>query len=347
MSQKWDVQSTIGSDDNDEDNKFLKDLENEAHPVDDSGTQSQESILRPNVSLTEVEKIVQERVRQQLDLLLGPNSEAAWIVDKNYVTPPFVLRSFTDSEKLNGFRNFSAWKTMVNLDLKALNLLPFIESQSGESVKVSDGRRVVLDAQTLQYIKASVSKPIANRLQEKFTAYDAYEHLVKTFGSSRFHEYMDLHNRFNRLRFRPGFDPNRFIGDFERMIFQYAEMGTVFPNEYILSVFLQKIDGVNDPTSPYFSFYTTVNTLPTENQTLEFIKERFQRVAEQVPNKKRQVGDNEHSSAPRKISKVEPSASKPVVKEDVKSLASTTKKKSLYTREINVENLKGKCQKPN
>lgn len=80
-------------------------------------------------------------------------------LDNLYVTPPFHIKIFSDSEKLYGHRNFKAWKAMIELDLRALNLSPFIE-ECGMSIQVSPVKRVVLDGQTVQYLRASVSKSV-------------------------------------------------------------------------------------------------------------------------------------------------------------------------------------------
>lgn len=67
--------------------------------------------------------------------------------------------------------------------------------------------------------------------------------------------YIDLHNKFTRLRFKSGFDANRFISDFNKLVNDYQELGTNFPDEYIQTIFLQKIDGIHDHKSPFFSFF--------------------------------------------------------------------------------------------
>lgn len=53
---------------------------------------------------------------------------------------------------------------MAYLDLGALNLNAFIESDCGMSVNVSPNYRVVLDAQTVQYLRSRVSKSIGFRI---------------------------------------------------------------------------------------------------------------------------------------------------------------------------------------
>lgn len=82
-----------------------------------------------------------------------------------------------------------------------------------------------------------------------------------------------------RLRYKSGYDPQRFVADFDLMINQYVEMETHFPEEHITTVFLQKIEGINDNKSPFCSFYSTIASLPNENQNLKYIRGRFLRIA--------------------------------------------------------------------
>lgn len=250
---------------------------------DSSGTNGE--VNSNNASLTpEIQNIINQQVQSQLmnflkNNMMNPETQQWIAADKAYVTPQFQIRNMQEHEKLQGHRNYKNWRSMIELDLKALNLLPFITSECGDEIVVSPSRRVVLDAQALQYIKASVSKYIAARLNDKFSAYQAVQYLVKNFGNTRIQSFVDVHNKFMRLRFKEGYDANRFVADFEDLINSYNQMGTTFSEDYITTVFLQKIDGIDDHKSPFSSFYSTVTSLPNESQNLEFIKERFLRVA--------------------------------------------------------------------
>ena len=205
-----------------------------------------------------------------------------------------------------------------------------------DAVNVSPNRRVVLDAQALQYIKATVTKPILTRLQATCTAYEAYDYICKNFGNGRIQDLVDLHNKFTRLRFRPHFDPNRFTADFDEMIKTYEDLGTKFSEDYKTTLFLQKIDGIHDHTSPYSNFYSTVTSLPDENQTMEYIKERFVRIAEGEQNKtgtKRSSDQSEERK--KKFHKKETDESRSKIKhvENRKVPDSNKKSKCVYTPE--------------
>lgn len=138
--------------------------------------------------------------------------------DKAFVTPPFQIRQMQENEKLQGHKNVKTWKKMVELDLRALNLQVFITSKCGVEVPLLPSKCATLDAQTLQYIKSSVIKSIVSRLREVYTAYDAYQYLLETFGNNRTHDIAQLYDQFVRLRFHQGFDPQRFIADFDDLI---------------------------------------------------------------------------------------------------------------------------------
>ena len=63
------------------------------------------------------------------------------------------------------------------------------------------------------------------------------------------------------------------------MIKEYHDLGTDYSPQYLTTIFLQKIEGINDVKSPFFGFYTTITTLPDQQQTLEYIKRKFQETA--------------------------------------------------------------------
>lgn len=209
---------------------------------------------------------------------------AEWIeLDKLYITPSFTVRQFQSHELLSGTRNFKDWDGMITLELRAANLSPFIESKCGMSIEMSPARRVMCDAQVVQYLRASVSQSIGKRINTILNAYDTYKELKKLFADNDFAEYMELHNRMQYLKYRPGFDVDRYIADFDRLVDDYKTIGTEYSEAYKKSLFLNKIDSVRDPRSPFFSFYSTVVSLPPEIATLDYIKQHFQNIAKNIP----------------------------------------------------------------
>ena len=201
-------------------------------------------------------------------------------IDKLYITPPFQIRIMGEHEKLSGHKNFKTWKAMVELDLRALlNLLAFIETDCGLTVNVSPAKRVILDAQTVQYLCASVSKSICQCITNAntLTTYRTFQTLVELLGGSRTQNYISLHDRKFRLQYRSGYDEERFLADFEKLLCDFHDIGTDFGPEYTKTLFLQKIEGINDPKSCFFGFYKTMPSLP--NVDMDTIKEKFSNIA--------------------------------------------------------------------
>ena len=105
---------------------------------------------------------------------LDEESKKWMAADKAYHTPPFTLCSIPESDKLHGHRNFQLWVKMIELDLGALNLLPFIRSENGVEINISPARRNVLNVQALQYIKTGVTKNISNSLENVTSAFGTF-----------------------------------------------------------------------------------------------------------------------------------------------------------------------------
>lgn len=193
--------------------------------------------------------------------------------DREYVTPPFSIRTWSDNEKLFGPKNFKPWKSNLLLDLRALNLVPFIESEKATNIPLSPTKRDTLDAQALQVIRATVAKNLHGRLQKVQSAFQAMKFLTDMFDGLEAHYLVKLHNRFQNLRFRPGFDPIRFVSEFEDFIEEYALHGTTFGAKYTVTLFLQKIDGIYESSSPFYTYYNMI--CQDENQSFSHVKEKF------------------------------------------------------------------------
>ncbi|XP_065219853.1 uncharacterized protein LOC135845298 [Planococcus citri] len=195
-------------------------------------------------------------------------------LDKAYRTPPFIIPSFHESEKLQGYKNFKSWKIKLELSLEALMLLPFIKTDGGQAVNISQGRRDVLNAQTLQVLQASLSRSNTYLIQNLKSACDAFNLLSKTYSTTRMRDYVQLNNRLARVYFKPGYDPVRFATDFENCIEDFTQMGTTFNQEFITSMFLNKISGIYDPKTIYFSFYNNIASL-TDMPEFQTVKDGF------------------------------------------------------------------------
>lgn len=232
---------------------------------------------------------------------------AKW--DRNYPTLNFVIRQWPEQERLIGPKNFKAWKNALILDLRALNLVPFVESEKASTISLSPSKRSTLDAQALQVIRSTVAKNLQGRLQKSESAFAALKFLTDMFDGLEAHYLVKLHNRFNNLRFRPGFDPIRFISNFDDYLEEYVLHGNTFAPKYVTTLFLQNIDGIYDPASPYYTFYNMI--CQNEDQSFQNVKEKFLAVdnskfkgtkrqaenKENIPAKTFKKPTNEHSSS--------------------------------------------------
>lgn len=81
-------------------------------------------------------------------------------LDQNYCTPAFTVPVFDKKHKLKGYRNFRQWKAKLELSLETNMLLLFIKSENGQTVNISPGYRLLLNAQTVQVLQASVSPQV-------------------------------------------------------------------------------------------------------------------------------------------------------------------------------------------
>lgn len=195
--------------------------------------------------------------------------------DAAYVTPNLHIRKYRDHERLQGRRNFKVWVPMIELDLQAMNLLNFIKTEKASHIELSDNKRATLDAQTVQILKASVNKEVLVHINKAGSAFEIFNILKTLFEQARSSDYVSLHKQFYALRFREGYSPLQFTAKFENLLAEYKDLGTTFSKEYVATIFLEKIDGILNPNSKYFGFYSSLCALPVQNQTYEYVKQRF------------------------------------------------------------------------
>lgn len=104
-------------------------------------------------------------------------------------------------------------------------------------------------------IRSTVAKNLQGSLQKSGFAYAAFKFLFEMFDSLESHYLVKLHNRFQSLPFCPGYNLIRLIPNFD-YIEEYALHGNTFSPQYVLTLFLQKIDGIYDPSfQPNYNFF--------------------------------------------------------------------------------------------
>jgi hypothetical protein len=102
--------------------------------------------------------------------------------------------------------------------------------------------------------------------------------LKNMFESNRTQSLVELHTKWFQLKFVVGFDPLRYEADFNKYVAKYQEVGINYPDEYLATVFLQKIEGISDVKTPYFHYYSMMTALPDENRTLKYVQEKFRSI---------------------------------------------------------------------
>ena len=132
----------------------------------------------------------------------------------------------------------------------------------------------MLNAQTLQVLLASLSKSNQFLINNCKSAFDAFNILCKMYKTTQMRDYVQLENRFSFIKFKVGFDPVRFVTEYENCIEDFNLLGCSFPPKFVVSIFLYKIVGINDPKTIYFSYFNNFASLG-EMLNFEAVKESF------------------------------------------------------------------------
>ena len=191
--------------------------------------------------------------------------------------PNFVLPVYAKEEKLQGSSNYSVWFSKLNTGLQSQNLLSFIQSEEGvEDTTIPESLQKIRDAQTLQYVSATVSSEICTSLQRYKTAYSAVKMLAITYGDQMLAETIKLERRQRRLTFRPWHDPIRFMNEFDAIIHDYDAIGIKYDDDPLIAKLLAMIDiDTGGPENQYLMFYNMIQTLPKQFRTFEAVRTRF------------------------------------------------------------------------
>lgn len=204
------------------------------------------------------------------------SEELKWMaIDRAYIVTQ-TNKIYADHEKLESSRNFKQWREMIDLDLKASNLIPFIETEFAElTVNVSPGRRKALDAQASQQVRSSLSKRVIQTIGTFQSAYALMEDLIKSHGSDKLRDMVDLHYKWMRLVFRPGFDQRRFVHDFNRIVSRFSEHEVSHSDRYLVTSFVMRLEGIKDPKTPIYYFYKQLDSEGIQTLDLVTLQNRF------------------------------------------------------------------------
>ena len=127
---------------------------------ENSNNQSNVAPEQLNTTSSVFREAVEKAVREQMILLNMTQSSS----------PQFYARDFEDNEKLVGYKNFKPWKATVEMELKALGLLRYVESSVLDPLVAKEVHEVK-KAQTLILLRRSVVKSIANSIGNLHTPF--------------------------------------------------------------------------------------------------------------------------------------------------------------------------------
>lgn len=229
---------------------------------------------------TNLDEIISSQVTNQVNAKLAAlklneieTSKSTKIQDKFY-SMNYAIRKVEDHEKLSGWKMWKKWLNMIETDLQSLGLEAFLKEERPESIDVSDAVFRKINATALNVIKGSVSKVIATNITDQ-SAYKAFKQLESNYQPTETLQNFDLIKRFLKTKMLPGFEPNRFVADFERLIAEFAERQMPINEEFKKHLFFTKLTGIEDKNSPYSTMFGSISALPVNLVTWEFVKQKF------------------------------------------------------------------------
>lgn len=238
--------------------------------------------------MSELSSKVESIAAQQIQLpsyVQSPSSssvfpgEARMIdLDKAYRTPNFHIRNCSDAEKLHGNRNFKPWYRMIQRELKALRLLPFVEAKLAEGViEISQGKRESLENQAFQQVFAACNRTTANIIDGTDSTFEAMQTLKRLYDTNRIEDIARLDQKYENLRYAPdsSYTREKYVADYKDILMEFEKRGQHFLKDVQVAHFLRKIHGVYDPTSPFFHFYGSITGQYREDIILEYVIEKF------------------------------------------------------------------------
>jgi len=167
-------------------------------------------------------------------------------------------REYSESEKLVGRQNYTTWLKSVRGDLKAYNLLAFVDADQGTGlVEISPSLRSTLDAQTKQFIKRTLSQSASFTLKddESESAFETMKQLENAHGKDKHKDMIEIDRKWGCLKYWPNYDQNRYVFEFNHLVKRFSEHGIVHPDEYLVIAFLQRMQTILKESGPLAIFY--------------------------------------------------------------------------------------------
>lgn len=103
-------------------------------------------------------------------------------------------------------------------------------------------QKIQLDAAVPRQLGPTISEPIANSLLRFQTTFYAFCHIEIYYGDKKLQELIRLEIWVRNIHFAEHFRPVQFISDFESIIDEYRNLGTIINEETLVAKFLAGID---------------------------------------------------------------------------------------------------------
>lgn len=196
-------------------------------------------------------------------------------LDKTFRTVP-PSRIYAENEKLVGRQNYTTWLQTIRGDLKACNLLVFIDAdQANGLVNISPSLRSTLDAQALQFIRLTLSKSASFTLGDVKTAFEAMNQIKHRHGMDKYKDMIEIDRKWVHLKFWPHYDQNRYVYEFNQLVKRFSEHNIVHPDEYLVIAFLQRMQGIFNSIGPLAIFYRQLTAENLDKIDLATVQARF------------------------------------------------------------------------
>lgn len=204
------------------------------------------------------------------------STDVASETEKTKQLPAFSIPAVENSDKLRGHANFRTWKQKLERDMVALGRFDFLKHPlGGPKCKFSIEERRMYDAQTRQYLDATLLTGPKQLVVNEATAADAFSKLEQMFGKNDIQKMVELLDNFGKVVLHPRMNPMAFVTRFENSVQQFRELGVPLDDKIVVAYFLHKVRHVK----PFMPFYATIVTLPEETRTYEFVRSAFLDIA--------------------------------------------------------------------
>lgn len=196
------------------------------------------------------------------------------------------VRIVPEADRLTGRKTYKTWKRMVDLDLLTYDLTECVEEENGGDPEWSEKKRKRMNARAQKYLNNAVSHSIKASIVKLPSAYAAMTKIRNDYGENETQDAVDLYRDLMKLKFKRHYDKQRYVDEFEALMANFAERNIEFDDNFKRIMFLDKIEGIEEPGSSTATFYTSMCIQQKENRSLAFVRQQFLNL--QIPKGERE-----------------------------------------------------------